>query len=110
MDEMMYFFDFSLTWAFMNGVFSMFGFLGWQMYEYKLNEDGYKWSEKKGDYLFGIIFIPLVFTFAAPYFWVAINHATWYNPGTSIVGGLLFDYVMIYAINRAKNKSKNIEE
>lgn len=105
MTEFMNFFDFDLTYMVINGLFSMLGFLGMQAWEYKKDERSYTWEEKKGDFLFGVFFIPLFFTFGAPYVWDYLDKDTWYNPLTSMTGGFLFDYLIVWAIKKAKKKA-----
>lgn len=101
-------FDFDLTYAFINGLCSMVGFLGWQAWLFKKDEEAYSKDNKKGDYIFGLFIIPFVFTFGAPYFWDYLDKDTWYNPLTSFTGGLLFDFIMLYTINKAKKKSEEV--
>ena len=103
----MTFFNFNLEWAFINGAFAMCGFLGLQAWEYKLDEDSYTWRTRKGDYIFGMFFIPLVFTFGVPYIYDYFDVNTYYNPMTSLLGGFLFDFAVLYAIKQAKKKAEN---
>lgn len=104
--EQMTILDFDLSYAVFNGFCSMIGFLGWQAWLYKKDEEKYLEENRKGDFIFGILIIPFAFTFAAPYLWDYLDKNTWYNPATSFAGGLLFDFLMIYAINKAKQKSE----
>lgn len=99
-------FNFDLTWALVNGFCSSVGFIGWELWQYKKDEKAYMKENKKGDYLFGFLFIPFCFTFAVPYLWDYLDKNTWYNPATSIVLGFLFDYVVLYGINNAKKKAE----
>lgn len=101
-------FDFNLIWAVVNGIFAFFGFLGFQFWEFKKDEENYTWTTRKGDFLFGIFFIPLVMTFGAPYFWDWIDKNTWYNPLTSMTIAFFFDYVIAYGFNFAKKQSKEV--
>ncbi len=102
----MTFFNFDLFWAFSNGLFAFLGVVGWELWQYKLNEKGYKWTDRKGDVFFGVFFIPLLFTFAAPYIWDYFDKDTWYNPATSIAGGFLSEFIIVWAIKQAKKKTE----
>ena len=53
-----------------------------------------------------LFFIPLAVTFGAPYVWDYLDKNTWYNPATSIAIGFLFDYIVLYGIKQAKNKTE----
>lgn len=98
--------DLNIYYAVLNGFCSMVGFMGYQAWLYKKDEEAYEKDNKKGDYLFGLLFIPFVFTFAAPYVWDYLDKNTWYNPATSIGLGFVFDFIVLYSINQAKKKSK----
>lgn len=106
MEDSLTLFNFNLTWAIFNGLCSTIGFIGWELWQYKKDEEAYSKENKKGDYLFGFLFVPFCFTFGIPYVWDYLDKNTWYNPATSITLGFLFDFVVLWALDQAKKKTE----